>query len=75
MSDYPMLISNKLHSFRNFVIQKDNRKGSVFAIRRRMLEEENAAKGGKSLRKLGGGAKSLRPWTMPPSAYVSCVLI
>ena len=21
MSDYPMLISNKLHSFRNFVIQ------------------------------------------------------
>ena len=58
-----------------FVIQKDNRKGSVFAIRRRMLEEENAAKGGKSLRKLGGGTKSFRPWTMPPSAYVSCVLI
>ena len=22
MSDYPMLISNKLHSFRNFVAQK-----------------------------------------------------
>ena len=22
MSDYPMLISNKLHSFRNFVTQK-----------------------------------------------------
>jgi len=22
MSDYPMLISNKLHSFRNFVVQK-----------------------------------------------------
>ena len=22
MSDYPMLISNKLHSFRNFVLQK-----------------------------------------------------
>ena len=22
MSDYPMLISNKLHSFRNFTIQK-----------------------------------------------------
>ena len=22
MSDYPMLISNKLHSFRNFVMQK-----------------------------------------------------
>ena len=24
MSDYPMLISNKLHSFRNFVVQKQN---------------------------------------------------
>ena len=24
MSDYPMLISNKLHSFRNFVVQIDN---------------------------------------------------
>ena len=24
MSDYPMLISNKLHSFRNFVQQKYN---------------------------------------------------
>ena len=58
-----------------FVIQKDNRKGSVFAIRRRMLEEENAANVGNSLRKLGGGTKSFRPWTMPPSAYVSCVLI
>ena len=22
MSDYPMLISNKLHSFRNFLLQK-----------------------------------------------------
>ena len=22
MSDYPMLISNKLHSFRNFLMQK-----------------------------------------------------
>ncbi len=22
MSDYPMLISNKLHSFRNFMLQK-----------------------------------------------------
>ena len=22
MSDYPMLISNKLHSFRNFILQK-----------------------------------------------------
>ena len=22
MSDYPMLISNKLHSFRNFTVQK-----------------------------------------------------
>lgn len=58
-----------------FVIQKDNRKGSVFAIRRRMLEEENAANVGNSLRKLGGGAKSFRLWTMPTSAYVSCVLI
>ena len=34
MSDYPMLISNKLHSFRNFVVQtyeksleKANKKG------------------------------------------------
>lgn len=25
MSDYPMLISNKLHSFRNFQIQGDNK--------------------------------------------------
>ena len=58
-----------------FDIQKDNRKGSVFAIRRRMLEEENAENVGNSLRKLGGGAKSLRPCTMPTSAYVSCVLI
>ena len=24
MSDYPMLISNKLHSFRNFMMQKYN---------------------------------------------------
>lgn len=24
MSDYPMLISNKLHSFRNFRVQKNN---------------------------------------------------
>ena len=24
MSDYPMLISNKLHSFRNFKTQTDN---------------------------------------------------
>ena len=24
MSDYPMLISNKLHSFRNFALQKYN---------------------------------------------------
>ena len=24
MSDYPMLISNKLHSFRNFVVQRYN---------------------------------------------------
>ena len=49
-----------------FVIQKDNRKGSVFAIRRRMLEEENAANVGNSLRKLGGGTKSLHPWSKPP---------
>ena len=49
-----------------FVIQKDNRKGSVFAIRRRMLEEENTANVGNSLRKLGGGTKSFRPWTKPP---------
>ena len=25
MSDYPMLISNKLHSFRNFTIQRYNK--------------------------------------------------
>ena len=24
MSDYPMLISNKLHSFRNFLLQRYN---------------------------------------------------
>ena len=24
MSDYPMLISNKLHSFRNFILQRYN---------------------------------------------------
>lgn len=24
MSDYPMLISNKLHSFRNFIVQNYN---------------------------------------------------
>ena len=27
MSDYPMLISNKLHSFRNFALQKYNKFG------------------------------------------------
>ena len=26
MSDYPMLISNKLHSFRNFLLQKYKKK-------------------------------------------------
>ena len=26
MSDYPMLISNKLHSFRNFIAQKYEKK-------------------------------------------------
>ena len=26
MSDYPMLISNKLHSFRNFMAQSYNKK-------------------------------------------------
>ena len=29
MSDYPMLISNKLHSFRNFVLQKKHKKSST----------------------------------------------
>ena len=29
MSDYPMLISNKLHSFRNFVRQKNIATGTV----------------------------------------------
>ncbi len=32
MSDYPMLISNKLHSFRNFTAQK-YRKGKQGEIR------------------------------------------
>ena len=29
MSDYPMLISNKLHSFRNFGVQKNNYFGKL----------------------------------------------
>ena len=29
MSDYPMLISNKLHSFRNFILQRYD-KFSIF---------------------------------------------
>ena len=29
MSDYPMLISNKLHSFRNFMLQKYYKKDFV----------------------------------------------
>ena len=29
MSDYPMLISNKLHSFRNFIVQKYNGQDNV----------------------------------------------
>ena len=28
MSDYPMLISNKLHSFRNFLLQKYKKSAS-----------------------------------------------
>lgn len=32
MSDYPMLISNKLHSFRNFILQKYNSSHSVTSI-------------------------------------------
>ena len=30
MSDYPMLISNKLHSFRNFSVQKYKKSRNVF---------------------------------------------
>ena len=30
MSDYPMLISNKLHSFRNFLVQKYVFLGKLF---------------------------------------------
>jgi hypothetical protein len=33
MSDYPMLISNKLHSFRNFVMQKYKRENKKYLIR------------------------------------------
>jgi hypothetical protein len=29
MSDYPMLISNKLHSFRNFLVQRYRFRGNV----------------------------------------------
>ena len=32
MSDYPMLISNKLHSFRNFSLQRYNKKGKLSHI-------------------------------------------
>ena len=33
MSDYPMLISNKLHSFRNFVKQRyTNKQGNIFLL-------------------------------------------
>ena len=32
MSDYPMLISNKLHSFRNFLLQRYNKKVEIFCI-------------------------------------------
>ena len=30
MSDYPMLISNKLHSFRNFEKQKNENYGTIY---------------------------------------------
>ena len=32
MSDYPMLISNKLHSFRNFVLQTDDERDQMAGI-------------------------------------------
>ena len=35
MSDYPMLISNKLHSFRNFILQRYfiySKLNSIFAF-------------------------------------------
>ena len=33
MSDYPMLISNKLHSFRNFTLQRYGLPGDLQIIR------------------------------------------
>ena len=38
MSDYPMLISNKLHSFRNFILQIYTGNSQQYLIIRRKLE-------------------------------------
>lgn len=40
MSDCPMLISNKLHSFRNFIIQSANFIGSHLADEYNILQTE-----------------------------------
>ena len=32
MSDYPMLISNKLHSFRNFNVQRYDKYNSIITV-------------------------------------------
>ena len=33
MSDYPMLISNKLHSFRNFILQRKKDSSRRFSLK------------------------------------------
>ena len=35
MSDYPMLISNKLHSFRNFGLQRYNKMIEILSVMER----------------------------------------
>ena len=37
MSDYPMLISNKLHSFRNFIVQGTYFKISALYFSQKMI--------------------------------------
>ena len=39
MSDYPMLISNKLHSFRNFVVQMNILCGREVLAKIRLITE------------------------------------
>ena len=43
MSDYPMLISNKLHSFRNFQVQKYNKKMGNEKEGRENTQKKNAS--------------------------------